>query len=75
MHNIIPQTVGSKKERKVHFKLPVSFFIVKSVVPHGKCKSVNISTFIPVSNVHPFAIKISVILLRSSNSTNGPCPM
>lgn len=32
----IPVKRGIKKETTVHFKLPVSFFIVKTVVAHGK---------------------------------------
>lgn len=51
---MIPQIVGNAKERIVHFKLLVSFFIVSKVVLHGKCKSVNIITFIAVINVQPF---------------------
>ncbi len=31
-----PVTVGKKNPKAVHFRLPVSFFIVRQVVPHGK---------------------------------------
>ena len=58
----IPQTVGNKKLIAVHFKLPVSFFIVRRVVVHGKCKHVKIITFIAVSMVQPLFSKISPIL-------------
>ena len=54
MHKIIPQTVGIKKARPAHLKLPVSFFIVIRVVAHGKCSKVKIITLIAVKIVHPF---------------------
>ena len=72
MQIIIPQTVGSAKASKVHFVLPLSFFILISVVLHGKCKSVNIITLIPVSNVHPFCFKTSPIAKVLSISTKLP---
>lgn len=50
----IPQIVGSINDSIVHFILPVSFFIVSKVVPHGKCNKVNIITFIAVNIVQPF---------------------
>ena len=34
---IIPVTVGSAAARAVHFKLPVSFLMVRSVVEQGQC--------------------------------------
>ena len=54
IHIIIPQIVGKMKPRKVHFQELVSFFIVSKVVVHGKCKIVNIITFIAVIMVQPF---------------------
>lgn len=54
IHTTIPQTVGIIKETIVHFQLDVSFFIVRSVVLHGKCSNENIITLIAVSRVHPF---------------------
>ena len=35
-HNTKPVKVGIIIARRVHFMLPVSFFIVIIVVPHGK---------------------------------------
>ena len=52
---IIPQTVGNNTEIVVHFQEPVSFFIVKHVVPHGKCINENIIVHIAVLIVHPFS--------------------
>ena len=56
MHKIIPQTVGSKNAKQAHFHPPASFLIVRSVVPQGKWRSVNIITFIPVKSVQPFEL-------------------
>ena len=53
----MPQNVGIKKLSIVHFRLPVSFFIVIKVVAQGKCKQVKIITFIAVQIVQPFCIK------------------
>ena len=53
-----PMAAGSKIERKVHFKLWVSFFIVKIVVAHGQCISVKITVFNAVTVVQPFCAKI-----------------
>jgi len=68
----MPQIVGSINASKVHFILPLSFFILIKVVPQGKCKSVNIITLIPVSKVHPFCFKISPIANVLSISTKLP---
>ncbi len=35
-HRIKPHRVGRSIEKAVHFQLPVSFFIVRQVVEHGK---------------------------------------
>ena len=37
--------VGKNIDTNVHFKLPVSFFIVRQVVPQGKCIREKIITF------------------------------
>ena len=36
MHSPHPSTAGMTKETTVHLRLPVFFFIVSSVVAHGK---------------------------------------
>ena len=66
----MPHIVGIKNEIVVHFRLPVSFFMVISVVIHGKWNTVNIITFIAVSNVHPFCFNISPITIVLSKSTS-----
>ena len=47
-HIVIPIVVGNIIDIKVHFKLPVSFFIVKHVVEHGKWINENIIVQIAV---------------------------
>ena len=53
-HAQSPKAVGSAAEIKVHFKLPVSFFMVSNVVAHGKCISENSITHTAFTLVHPF---------------------
>ena len=48
----------------------VSFFIVISVVAHGKCSIVNIITFIAVNMFHPFCFRISPISIVLSIFVN-----
>ena len=58
---IIPHIVGNIKLSKVHLLLPVSFFIERRVVVHGKCNTVKIITLIAVRIFQPFADKIPPI--------------
>ena len=51
----MPTAVGKTKETSVHLTDFVSFFIVKSVVAHGQCKSENSMTEMAVAVVQPFA--------------------
>lgn len=57
-HSISPTAVGSAAPSRVHFKLPVSFFIVISEVEQGKWQSINISVHTAVTGVQPFASRI-----------------
>ena len=50
---VIPHAVGRKKARAVHFQLPVSFLMVKQVVPQGKCIREKIMTHRAVTQVQP----------------------
>ena len=54
MQITIPNTVGSAAANAVHFKLPVSFFMVISVVEHGQCIRQKIIKHIAVTHVQPF---------------------
>ena len=54
---ITPINVGSNIEVNVHFRLPVSFFIVRQVVDQGKCNTVIIIIQTAVVIVQPFAEK------------------
>ena len=56
-HITTPVTVGIKSEINAHFRLFVSFFIVKYVVAQGKCKSENTIVHIAVTKLHPCEIK------------------
>lgn len=49
--------------------LPVSFFIVQSVVEHGKCSRQNNIVLNAVSAVHPLSIRIFESEDKLSNST------
>lgn len=51
-----PIIIGKTNAIIVHFKLFVSFLIVKQVVPHGKWNKHNIKVHIAVSVVHPLSI-------------------
>lgn len=62
--HIIPHTVGNTTETAAHFRLPVSFFMVKHVVEHGQCIRENSTVQIAVVIVQPFATN----RLRSSAS-------
>lgn len=66
MQIIMPHKVGKAKLKKVHFQLPVSFFIVNKVVAQGKCKMVNNITFIAVNMFQPCSMRMLPIEKVSS---------
>ena len=49
----IPTAVGSAMATRVHFHDPVSFLIVRHVVPHGQCNIVNTIIHTAVFHVIP----------------------
>ena len=59
IHKIIPTTVGMSAARSVHLMLPVSFFIVMSVVEQGKCIRVKIIMHTALARVKPLAARTS----------------
>ena len=61
-------------EKSVHKKLPVSFFMVKSVVEQGQWKRENIMVQSAVFIVHPLLIKISPIRETDEISLKFPLP-
>lgn len=65
--------VGSAKLIRVHFLLPVSFFIVIQVVAHGKWNTVKISIHSAVFIVQPFATRTAHSSVLSLISTRLPC--
>lgn len=74
-HDIMPTIVGIINERAVHFILPVSFFMVRQVVPHGKCIIEKIITHIAVLYVHPLDISRAFNDIKDSKSKILPLHM
>lgn len=70
---IIPVTVGSAAARAVHFKLPVSFLMVRSVVEQGQCIREKSIVLMAVIQVQPLLTKSSLICERLSSSRMLPC--
>ena len=68
----IPQAVGISAANTLHFILPVSFFMVISVVEHGQCISEKVIVHIAVMGVQPFAINNSFIMERLAASLSVP---
>ena len=68
----IPKMVGINSAAKVHFMLPVSFFMVKSVVEQGQWKREKRIVFMAVRVVQPFAKKSSFISTRERLSVTVP---
>lgn len=73
IHIAMPATVGITAAKAVHLKLPVSFFIVISVVEHGQCISEKIIVQIPVVQLHPLATKMFFISKTLVISVKLPC--
>lgn len=69
-----PITVGRRTETHVHLMLPLSFFIVSTVVEQGQWKSEKITVQSAVFTVQPFAIKMSRITVRLGSSVKVPPP-
>ena len=59
-----PQMVGTRQAAAVHFQLPVSFFMVQSVVEQGQCIRENNMVQRAVVAVHPWAVKSAFISMR-----------
>lgn len=53
MQTAIPIAVGSAMERNIHFRLCVSFLIVRQVVAQGQCIRVNKIMLTAVIQFHP----------------------
>lgn len=54
MHSATPTAVGMAAAAAVHLRLPVSFFIVRSVVEHGQWQSEKSIMLTAVVHVQPF---------------------
>ena len=57
-HITMPIQVGIRNPSAVHFRLWVSFFMVRRVVAQGQCIKVKINTDTAVCIVHPFSMRI-----------------
>ena len=68
----IPKIVGKAIDNNVHFKLPVSLWIVRQVVEHGQWNNENKIKHNAVFAVQPFAIKSAAKSERELVSTNVP---
>ena len=68
---LIPNKVGSKNDKNVHFTLFVSLYTVKRVVEHGECIRKNIITQMAVTIFQPFDINMlyALSILIASVST------
>jgi len=69
----MPQAVGIIAAAAVHFRLPVSFLIVISVVEQGQCIKEKIMVQTAVMGVQPFCRNISLHSERFVISLNVPC--
>ena len=69
----IPTRVGIMNAAKVHFRLPVSFFMVRSVVEQGQWKRENSIVFTAVKTVQPFSKNSSFISAKERASDIVPC--
>lgn len=68
----MPIAVGNKKPIAVHFKLCVSFFIVKSVVEQGQCIRKNSRVHRALIGVQPLLISSALISAVSCRVTICP---
>lgn len=67
-HAVNPMMVGMRKDNIVHFRLPVSFLMVRSVVEQGQCISEKSIVLTAVMKVQLLAVRScfkDVRLLRS----------
>ena len=53
MQHKMPSKVGRAAARKVHFRLPVSFFMVSRVVEQGQCMREKVMVQMAVTQVQP----------------------
>ena len=67
-----PKNVGSRNDASVHFRLPVSFFMVISVVAQGQCSREKSMVHSAVTGVQPFAVSMACMDVRFPVSTRLP---
>lgn len=71
-HTEMPMNVGRTKESTVHFKLPVSFLIVRQVVEQGQWKRQNSIVETAVTQVQPLFVNNVFNSARLSSSKIEP---
>ena len=71
----MPHTVGTRKDTRVHLKLPDSFLMVRRVVVQGQCIRENSMVLTAVIQVHPLFTRSSFNCARLSNSRILPWAM
>lgn len=74
-HRVMPQRVGRAKAKAVHFMLPVSFLMVRQVVPHGKWNRQKSIVQRAVAPVQPLAIRRVFNSKRLLKSVRVPVAM
>ena len=72
MHAAMPAAVGTRMERSIHLRLPVSLRMVRQVVAQGQCISENSMVLIAVTQVHPFWDSSVYIAWLSPSSSRLP---
>ena len=72
---IIPQTVGTRKDTRVHLRLPDSLRMVSKVVVQGQCIKENNMVLTAVTQVQPLFTRRSLSWARLSNSRMLPWAM
>jgi hypothetical protein len=71
-HSTTPKAVGRITAAAVHFRLPVSFFMVRQVVEQGKWKRIKIMVQRAVTHVQPLSVRIVRITSVLSVSISIP---
>ena len=72
IHVAMPNNVGKRNETMVHLKLPLSFWMVMSVVEHGQCIRIKTTAHIAVVMVQPLAPRIEPIDAKLSVDVRTP---
>lgn len=72
-HSSRPKAVGRRMDRRVHFRLPVSLWMVSRVVAQGQWNRVKMSVQAAVVVVQPWAARRAFRVIRLPGSVRLPC--